>query len=258
MNNEENRFVIICPMFNCGSTLTRLLHSLFGQSYFNWKLILLDDMSDQHEREECARIITTFKTLRKTDCKRVKVVWNDRKKWEMENVLYGIKEFCLDDDIVCRCDGDDFLSELDAFYIINQYYVQTKCDVAWTMHRWGFTDNNISGPMQPGIDPYAQKWSASHFKTFRKYLINDIPYENFLNQNNELIKRTGDQGLYLPVLSKAQNAVFIPRVMYHYSIKLEKETFQSDDAKFQKEEAEFIRKRGFVSTGESWDKMIKC
>jgi glycosyltransferase involved in cell wall biosynthesis len=258
MNNEENRFVIICPMYNCSSTLTRLLHSLFGQSYYNWKLILLDDMSDQQEREECARIITTFKTLRKTDCKRVKVVWNDRKKWEMENVLYGIKNFCLDDDIIVRIDGDDFLTELDAFYILNQYYQQTHAEIIWTAHRWGFTDNNISGPLGIDDDPYVTSWRSSHLKSFRKYLLNDIPYENFLNQNNELVKRCGDQALTLPVLYKTKKRLYVPRVMYHYSIKFEKETFQSDDAKFQKEEAEFIRKRGYVSTGESWDKIIKC
>ena len=35
--------------------------------------------------------------------------------------------------------------------------------------------------------------------------------------------------------------------MYHYTIDIKKETFQSEDAIFQKEEGEYLRKRGYLS-----------
>ena len=34
--------------------------------------------------------------------------------------------------------------------------------------------------------------------------------------------------------------------MYHYTIQLKEETFQSEDALYQKNEAEFLRNRGYV------------
>lgn len=259
MNNmeKENRFVFVCPMFNAANTITQLLNSMFGQSYYNWKLILIDDCSTQEHREECARVITLFKMLRKTDCKRIKVVWNDHKKWETENVLYGIKNFTNDDDIVCRIDADDYLCDLDALWILNQYYNQTQSDVIWTMHRWGLSDGNISNKMNNDVDPYEHPWVTSHLKTFKRHLLNDVSIDNFKNQDGDFVKRCGDQAIYLPVLYKTNKRLFVPRVLYHYTIKNnDPSIYHTDDAIFQKNEADFIRNRGFVSSGEKWDKII--
>lgn len=255
---SDNKFVFITPMYNASKTLGRMLHSLFGQSYENWRVILIDDMSSQEERVECANIVNRFRTISYSDCKRIKIVWNDRKKWETENVLFGIKNYSEDDDVICRLDADDFLTDLDGLYILNEYYKETEAEVIWTSHRWEFSDLNISGPMPCDVDPYQHKWVSSHLKTFKRYLLNDIPDENFRGENGEYIRRAGDQALYLPVLYNTQKRLYVPRVMYHYNVKLERETFHTDDAKFQKNEAEFIRNRGYVKSGESWDKIIKC
>jgi hypothetical protein len=40
--------------------------------------------------------------------------------------------------------------------------------------------------------------------------------------------------------------IFLDRIIYHYSIKDVPETYQTNDAKMQKNEAEFIRKRGYI------------
>lgn len=244
--SKDNSFVFICPMYNASKTLSRLLHSLYGQSYDNWKIVLIDDMSDYQERLDCSNIVTRFKNLQE-GCKHMNFHFNTEKKWETENVLWGINEYTEDNDIICRIDADDYLCELDALYIINEYYKATDCDIAWTAHRWGFSDKNISGPMSNDVDPYKCSWTTSHMKTWRKYLLNDVKDENFRNQNNEYVKRCGDQALYLPALHNAKRRLFIPRVMYHYTIDDVPETYQTDDAKFQKEEADFIRKRGFIA-----------
>jgi hypothetical protein len=160
---------------------------------------------------------------------------------------------CDDNDIVCRIDADDALCDLDALMIMNSVYKQTNCDAAWSMHRWGFSDRCISDKLPEGVDVYEYPWVTSHLKTFRKKLINDVPYENFTNMNGDLVKRCGDQAIYLPVLHRAKTKVFVPRVLYRYTIdEQEGAVYQTDDAKFQKREAEFIRSRGYVSSGESW------
>lgn len=244
-NKKDNHFVFICPIYNASKTLPRLLHSLYGQSYDNWKIVLIDDMSSYEDRLACSNIVTRFKNLQE-GCKHMHFHFNLEKKWEMENVLWGIKNHTSDDDIICRIDGDDYLTDMDALYIINEYYNATNCEVAWTMHRWGFSDKNISGPMPNDVDPYKFQWVTSHLKTFRKYLLNDVKDENFRNQNGDYIKRCGDQSLLLPCLAKTNRRLFIPRVVYHYTIDDVPETYQTDDAKFQKEEADFIRTRGFI------------
>jgi len=248
----NNKFVFVAPMFNASKTLDQTLASIVGQSYKNWRLILIDDVSTQEEVVKEAKIIMTWRGLcepgmRDDNCDaQIRILWNDEKKWEVANVLKGIS-MCEDGDIVCRIDADDWLTDLDALAYINAIYNYTKADVVWTAHRWGYTDKNISGPLIPNVDVYKQPWVTSHLKTFRKCLINDVKDENFRGEDGEYIKRAGDQAIYLPVLHNATNPGFIPRCMYHYTIDDVPETYQTSDAKFQHDEALFLRARGYVS-----------
>jgi hypothetical protein len=182
---------------------------------------------------------------------KVEVVINDEKLWEVGNVLAMIRsDLVREDDIICRLDGDDFLCDLCALQDLNAVYESENLGVCWTAHRWGDTLQNISGPLPPDADPYKHEWVSSHFKTFRKFLITDVDDENFRGEDGKYIKRTGDQAIYLPVLWQARerklNSGYLPRCMYYYTIDMRPETFQTEDAKFQRLEGEFIRRRGYV------------
>ena len=110
---EHNRFVFVAPMFNASETLPRMLHSICGQSYQNWKLILIDDVSSEKHVNSSMKICNDFKKI--LDGKyedKIVNVWNLEKKWEVANVLHGIS-LCEDDDIICRIDADDWLCDLD-------------------------------------------------------------------------------------------------------------------------------------------------
>jgi len=245
MISGENRFVFVAPMYNASATLDQCLASLVGQSYKNWKIILIDDVSDQHEVMKEAEIIRRWRPMCYSGGMQIVDVWNDEKKWEVANVLHGIS-MCEPNDIVCRMDADDWLTELDALCMLNAAYTQMKCDCLWTAHRWGFSDKNISGPMSDGTDPYKHPWVSSHLKTFRKSLIDGVNDQNFRGEDGSYIRRAGDQAIYLPVLQHAQKRLFVPRVMYHYTIDDVPETYQTDDARFQRDEALFLRARGYV------------
>jgi glycosyltransferase involved in cell wall biosynthesis len=223
-----------------------MLHSICGQSYQNWKLILIDDVSSENHVKSSMRICNDFKRI--LDGKyedKIVNVWNLEKKWEVANVLHGIS-MCEDEDIICRIDADDWLTDTDALAIIDAGYQQTSCELLWTAHRWGFSDDNISGPMEITADPYKHPWVSSHLKTFRKKLLNGVKDENFRGPDGNYIRRAGDQAIYLPALHNTYKRFFLPRVMYHYTIEDVPETYLSDDARFQKDEAEFLRERGYV------------
>lgn len=239
---KSNNFVFVAPMFNASETLPRMMHSLYGQSYNEWKLILIDDVSSRDQSHSARDTVRKFEELNPG---KTTVIWNDTKEWEVSNVLKGIS-MCSDDDIVCRIDADDWLTDLDCLAIVNYTYESTKCDIAWTAHRWSFSDKNISGPMSNDTDPYSHPWVSSHLKTFRKKLLRDVKDENFRGEDGNYIRRAGDQAIYLPALRNSSNRVFIPRVMYHYTIKDVPETYQTDDARFQRDEAVFLRSRGYV------------
>lgn len=241
---EDSRFVVIMPCFNAESTILKSLLSVISQSYVNWKVIIRDDMSTDRTREIIDGVINVFGLQDK-----IIVETNTEKKWEVKNILemLSLENEVTDQDIICRLDGDDWLTELDAFAILNSVYQSTKADVVWTAHRWGFSDKNISGPMPKDADPYNHPWVSSHFKTFRKRLINEVDEKNFKNEEGDYFKRIGDQAIYLPVLKNAKgNWHFEPRVMYHYTIDNSPETFHTPDAVYQKNEAEYLRKRGYI------------
>lgn len=258
----DNRFVFVAPMYNASAYVGQMLASVVGQSYTNWQVILIDDVSDRDEVIKESEIIQGWQHLIHEDGAglpeekhRIRVIWNDEKRWEVANVLTGIG-MCKPDDIVCRLDADDWLTELDALVMLNEAYKQLKVDALWTAHRWGFSDKNISGNLPSGADPYNHPWVSSHLKTFRKRLLEGVPYENFTNESGELVRRAGDQAVYLPALKNAKTWAYIPRVMYHYTINDVPETYQTDDARFQRDEAIFLRQRGYVSTGEPWENKL--
>jgi glycosyltransferase involved in cell wall biosynthesis len=223
--------------------LPHMLHSICGQSYTNWKLIITDDVSNEDSYIQLQEIVEKFQTLHPN---KIEVIYNDQdKKWETANVLNMI-DMCQDDDIICRIDCDDWLTDLDALAIIDSAYQGVGCDALWTSHRWSFSDKNISGPMPDNADPYKYPWVSSHLKTFRKNLLNGVSDTNFRGQDGEYVRRAGDQALYLPVLHHAKKRLFLNRCLYHYTIKDEPATYQTQDALFQRDEALFLRERGYV------------
>lgn len=235
-----NRFSFIVPTFNAERTIGICLNSVMCQTYSNWKIIILDDLST----DRTCSIVEHFKKQLPDD--KIILVKNSVKKWEVANILEGLK-FCDSDDIVCRLDGDDWLCDLDALSIIDYRYKTLGCDALWTAHRWDFSNHNISGDLPKNEDPYRYPWVSSHLKTFRKKLIENVKDENFRGLNGDYFKRIGDQAIYLPVLHEAKgNWHFEPIVAYHYTIDMRPETFQTEDAKYQKFEAEFLRSRGYV------------
>lgn len=257
----KNRFVFVVPCYNAEKTIERMLMSVFLQTHDNWLILIRDDMSTDgtvnkifevcnkqgigvHVEEQI--VPAGFEGFDPSD---KVVVWKNKEKfWEVKNVLSMINsEYVKEDDIICRLDGDDFLCNLCALQDINEAYNQVQADCLWTAHRWADTWHNISQALPEGADPYKHPWVSSHLKTFRKNLITDVPDENFRGEDGEYIKRAGDQAIYLPVLHKSKKRVFLPTVSYYYTIDIKEETFQSDDAKFQLSESEFLRRRGYVS-----------
>jgi len=250
----KNKFIIISPMFNATKTLSRMLHSIVGQSYENWKLILIDDVSSSDDRVKIQEILSGFQSIEflrheEFNQPRIHVIWNSEKKWEVANVLQGLKS-CNDDDIVVRIDADDFLTDLDAFRIIDNVYERTGCESLHTAHRWHddhqVSFQNISSEFPSGSDPYKTPWVTSHLKTFRKRLLNNVKDENYRDVNGEYFKRIGDQTFHLPVLRNSKKNVYVPMVMYSYFCPMNPENFQTDDAKYQRDEAIYLRSRGYI------------
>lgn len=219
------------------------------QSYTHWHAVVVDDCSTDGTAAFVEKCAEEFGVRDKFT-----VIRNDKRMWEVANVLQAMS-WMDDDEVVCRLDLDDYLCDLNALEILARAYTEIPdLDAAWTNHRWfddrGVTSQNISAPMPAAADPYKHPWVSSHLKTWRKSVSKRVFDANYRGPDDEYIKRAGDQAIYLPVLKLARRRVHIPIATYAYRCDMSPETFQTDDARFQKEEAEFLRARGFLDMSE--------
>lgn len=245
---ENNRFVFVTPAFNCQDDIEQTLHSMMAQSYKNWRAIIINDISTDKTLDTINGVIrgTIY-------ADRFTVIDNVEKMGEVRNTLQAVEKI-EDDEIVCRVDGGDWLTENDALWMINSIYKNDLVDVLWTSHRWAYTSQNISRQLTlaQGQTVYQHPWVSSHMKTFRCKRIRSVPDANFKDENGDYITIACDQAVFLPMMHMTLNEQrligHLPVVCYHYSIDLhDKNLFSSDRAIRQKNSAEWIRARGFVS-----------
>ncbi len=238
-------FGFAIPTRNSVKTARQCIASMAFQSYPRWNAVVVDDCSTDGTADYIEKCAEEFGVKDK-----FRVIRNRERLWEVANVLHAMS-LVSDEDVVCRLDLDDYLCDLNALEIMAKAYTEIPdLDAAWSNHRWyddnGVTSQNISAAMSANADPYKHPWVSSHLKTWRKSVSKQVPDANYRGVDGEYIKRAGDQAIYLPVLALARRRIHIPIAMYAYRCDMNPETFQTDDAKFQKDEAEFLRKRGFI------------
>ncbi len=243
----STKFVFLTPAFNCEKEIENTLFSMISQSYKDWRAIFVDDVSDDNTGQV---VIDIAKRLNLGD--RVKVVRREEKFGETKNTLTEIDNID-DNEVVCRLDGGDWLTENDTLAFMDQVYQKYNPGVAWTNHRWAYTGTNISGPLNlsEGQTVYHHPWVSSHLKTFRAKKLKRVPKKNFLDENEEWITIACDQTVFLPMMHMCaqENSllVHLPLVCYHYSIDLQKPNLYHNERSYrQRDMALWVRERGFL------------
>ncbi len=239
------KFAFAIPTRNSTSTLEQALISLAGQSYKNWRAIIVDDCSTD-DTVEAIDIVSRELGIKN----KLTVIRNTERSWEIANTLKALENI-QNDEIVCRLDLDDYLCDLNALDITAQAYKHfPNVDVVYSKQRWfdenQLTNFNISANLPKGADPYVYPWVTSHFKTFRRSLLNNVKDTNYRGADGEYFKRIGDQAFMLPALKNAREWFFLEYPFYAYRCSMKPETFESEDAKFQASEAQFLRQRGYI------------
>jgi glycosyltransferase involved in cell wall biosynthesis len=244
-----NEFVFVVPYFNCVEDIEKTIFSMLSQSYKEWRAILINDMSTDETPEVvkslCSSLPEKFRS-------KFTLVDNEEKHGEVRNTLRAVSS--IDDNaVVCRLDGGDWLTENDLLVVLDSVYQDKDVAVAWTAHRWSYTSQNISGPMNLKQDQtvYQHPWVSSHLKTFRCGNLKRVPEANFKDSEGNFIMIACDQAVFLPMMHMAhrdgKKLSFVPILGYHYNIDLSnKNLFTNERSVRQKMSAESIRLRGFI------------
>jgi glycosyltransferase involved in cell wall biosynthesis len=240
-----NKFHFIVPAFNCRKEIESTLWSIVGQTYKNWTATIIDDLSTDGTGEFCEDFFRKIGMSNKA-----RVIYRTEKFGETKNTV-DVCSTLDEDEIVVRLDAGDWITDLGCLQILDSVYASHDPAVLWTAHRWAWTNQNISGPIDPNISVYDQPWRSSHLKTFRVRDFKGLGIKNFLDEEGNYIVIACDQAVFLPMMERARRKgrplVFLPMVMYHYSIDLHKpDLFTCDRSLRQKQSAEWIRSRGFI------------
>lgn len=239
------RFRIITPAYNCEKEIEQTIISVVGQSYKNWKMTIINDLSTDLTQKKCEDLIEKFQVKDK-----IEIVNRKEKHGEVRNTLVEVERLEASD-VVVRLDAGDWITDLGCLHILNQIYTDHDPAVLWTAHRWAFTNQNISGNIDPNHSVYKQPWKSSHLKTFRVSDFRNINPLNFLDDDGNYIMIACDQAIFLPMMERARlksrPLIFLPMIMYHYNIDLKKpDLFHNERSYAQKYSAEWIRNRGYI------------
>ena len=244
---RDTQFVFLIPAFNCEKEIKQTLMSVFSQSYDDWRIILIDDVSTDNTTKVAKEIVEKFGYSKRTS-----FVRREEKYGEVRNTIVEVK-FLADREVVVRLDAGDWLTDNDTLWYLNQVYKEHKPAVCWTAQRWAYTSYGISKQMtlQPNQSVYEHPWVSSHLKTFRASALKKVNPKNFYDDDGNWIMIACDQAVFLPMMHLAVKEnlplVFLPIVCYHYNIDLEKpDLFTEDRSIVQKQSAEWIRARGYV------------
>ncbi len=232
----------VVPCYNASVNLNFLYASLKMQSNDNWRVIFVDDVSNDNDTRDILKKIAFL------DTKRVTVVLNEEKKYALRNIVETVsnKNLVANDDIVAIIDGDDSLCNENTVSLLNKEFSVDEVSVVWTAHRWDVNNLNVSRDLPKGINPYQYEWCSSHLKSFRASALRAISIENFKDANGQWFQRGYDQALMLPLLYVAKARVYVPVVCYNYNINSTSLPQRDWSERKQLSTINFVRARGFL------------
>ena len=162
-----HKFVIIVPFYNAREYIRPCLSSILNQSYKNFRVVVVDDCSDDGSMEEVLSEI-------KGEEKFFHIVRNKNRLGSTMNYVKAIKEFSKDpEDIIVHIDGDDQFFNIDSLakmlhcYQDKEVWATFGASVALS-GRFRFYSTIFKGE----VSNYRQSnsWNYWHPKTYKRWV----------------------------------------------------------------------------------------
>ncbi len=224
----QNRpFVIAIVGKNNGANVQKTLESAFAQSYDNYRLVYIDDASEDGSFDLANDLICSSKKMLRVDC-----VQNAECLGHLANIARVVKE-CSDEEIVVVLEGEDWLAHEWVLQRLNSYYANSDL--------WLTYGQSLDFPAfeQGSARPFKKEdveesgfrghpFVATHLKTFYALLFKKIKEADFVHQGKYL-PASGDLAYMIPMLELAKGHFhYIPEVLYIHN--REKNRAENPDA----------------------------
>jgi glycosyltransferase involved in cell wall biosynthesis len=204
IENGERRLVILIASYNNSEWYKNNLDSIFEQFYSNYRIIYIDDASNDGTPDLVEDYI---KERGMTD--KVLLIRNTERQYKMANI-YRAFHLCDDRDIIIELDGDDWLSTAYAFNVYNEVYSNPH---VWLTYghfmEWPTMKPQRIREMPQAIfklnkmrDVTANFWAG--LRTYYAWLVKQIKIEDLLFQGT-FFQRSSDAAIMYPLLEMAHS-----------------------------------------------------
>lgn len=221
VSTENTKFCIVIPSYNNVKYVPQNLNSVFRQDYHNWRIVYIDDASDDGTNA----LVKMIKKNSGLSNNRFTLV---RHKTRMRSVAYSFYEaahnYCADEEVMVHLDGDDMLATSHILSKLANEYSNGKTWITYgqfiKLHDGQTAErgnNEISANNWTNMRTLP--WSTSQLRTsytwlFKKINVNDLMYKD------EFIRAGGDVAFMYPMLEMAgkDRTKFIRDITYIYRI----------------------------------------
>lgn len=219
---EQNKFVMIVPSYNNSKWYLKNLDSVVNQTYKNWRIVYVDDCSTDNTYNLVKEYIKNKNIENK-----VTLIRNKSNMKQAYSRYIAFKE-CMDDEICCLLDGDDWLYDNNVLNKLNKVYNTNDCLVTYSNYcRFikGKIVNNKSS-----VKEYSNtiknnsmyrytNWLCSHMRTGYARLFKDVKEEEMKDHNGDWLKCSTDMAIMYSVMEKSKGKIkAINETMYVYNI----------------------------------------
>lgn len=214
--NQQNKIVVITPMYNAEQYIEKCIESVLSQDYDNWEMFVIDDASTDK----------SYGTSLQYKSNKINIIKNKYNFGAVCNQLDIIRNECAPNDIVVLLDGDDSLvNDNQIFHKINNAYVN-GADFTYGSC-WSMVDNIplISQPYPKEVIEnktfrnHLFNWNMpyTHLRTFRAHLIQEVDVSKFQDENGKWYKAGGDGSIFYEAIERAKKIHVFQDILYNYN-----------------------------------------
>ena len=218
-SNQSIKFFVIIPSYNNSKWCEANLESVFSQTYQNWVIYYIDDLSTDDTVATVERYIDTRGMRDKC-----RVIHNSTRVGAMENLYNGIH--AADPEcVIATLDGDDRLANPDVLQHIAEVYADPEVWLTYGSFQaepGGWRGGCRPIPRDVLVDVgirYYPFWITSHLRTFYAALFHKIKKEDLM-KDGKFVEIAYDVAIMLPMVEMASpnHTRYIHEINYLYNL----------------------------------------
>lgn len=200
--------VVISTARNAEKYADGCISSVAEQSYRAAKHFYIDAASTDDTREEAVNAANGDPDIH--------VIRKDKPYPLLANIVPIINAL-PPDCVVAWVDGDDALMP-GALERVAREYDETDCLVTYGQFEWMDGTKGFAAEYPRGADYRKLPWLATHLKTFKAGLFQQIPHDQFATRKGKWLELAVDLAVMFPLLELSGGRHrFIPDVLYRYN-----------------------------------------